>query len=132
MVPNNYQVNGLELVSVMPILATGGLSGSHVLISLAEIVALSGGVETVLPAQAAAFTAVAGYRYRLNSTGGNFNVALPVSPTDGVYVSFVMSAGTNTVTFTGGSILGGVSTIGILGGNLDLQYNATTGFWEQI
>ena len=90
------------------------------------------GLLTNLTAQTTGFTATGGYRYRLNSTGGAFSVTLPTSPADGTLVSFILSAGTNTITFIGGTVLGGASTLSVTGSFVNLQYNATTGNWEQI
>jgi hypothetical protein len=83
-------------------------------------------------AQATSFTALVGQRNRIDTTAGAVTVTLPVSPVDGALCSFVISNGYYGVTFTGGTILGGVTTMNGVGSYMDLQYNAALSQWEQV
>jgi hypothetical protein len=127
---NNYATNYSTFIFSLTIYnngayywsSTGSSSGSSG----------STGLYTVLGVKTVGFTASTGNFYRLDSSGGAFSVGLPVSPTDGSMVGFVLSNGSNTITFTGGTILGGVLTMSVAGSYCVLQYNATTTNWEQV
>lgn len=81
--------------------------------------------------ESSGFTATSGNRYRIDTTSGNIAVVLPSSPADGIQVGFVLSKGSNAITFSGGTILGGL-VINILGSSAVLEWNANFSQWEQI